>query len=35
LLLHAVEQMLGRHFEVLGAFQSAEGLLLRARRDDA
>jgi len=35
LLLHAIEQMLGRHFEVLGAFQSAEDLLLRARRDDA
>ena len=35
LLLHAIEQMLGRHFEVLGTFQSAEDLLLRARRDDA
>ena len=35
LLLHAIEAILGRHFEVLGAFQTAEALLERSRQDDA
>ncbi len=35
LLLHAIKDILGRHFEVLGAFQTAEALLERSRQDDA
>lgn len=35
LLLRAITGILERHFEVLAAFESAEELLLRARRDDA
>jgi len=34
LLLQAMKEILGRHFEVVAAFETAEDLLLRARRDD-
>jgi len=34
LLLEAMKEMLGRHFEVVAAFETAEELLLCARQDD-
>jgi DNA-binding NarL/FixJ family response regulator len=34
LLLHAMKEILGRHFEVVAALETAEDLLLRARRND-
>lgn len=34
LLLNAITKILGRHFEVVAAFETAEDLLVRARQDD-
>jgi DNA-binding NarL/FixJ family response regulator len=34
LLLQAMKEILGRHFEVIAAYETAEELLLRARQDD-
>lgn len=34
LLLHAIKEILGRYFEVVAAFETAEELLVRARQDD-